>query len=156
MPAVTVTRTIPAPRAAVFDLISDHAGYAQFRGIRRAKLLRQGKPPPNGVGAIRRVLVGPIRFDEEVTTYERPARMDYLIFEVNAPFEHNGGTMQLSEDGGGTRVEWTSEFMIPVPVVGRIQEWIWALLLRRGFRRVLEDVERMLTRPAPAPGAPSS
>jgi uncharacterized protein YndB with AHSA1/START domain len=156
MPALTVTRTIPAPRVAVFDLISDHAGYARFRGIRRAELLRHGKPPPNGVGAIRQVLIGPLRFDEEIIIFERPSRMDYLIFEVNAPFEHNGGTMRLSEESDGTRVEWTTEFQIPVRVLGRVQEWIWALALRRGFRRVLQDVERMLTGPNPGPQGPAS
>jgi hypothetical protein len=59
MRTLTVIRSIPAPPERVFDLISDHAGYVRFRGIRRSELLREGRPPPNGVGAIRRVLIGP-------------------------------------------------------------------------------------------------
>ena len=105
MRTVSAERRIDAPPERVFDLITDHAGYGRFRGIRGAELLSEGDPPPNGVGGMRRVLVGPFRFDEEITVYERPSRMDYLI----------------------------------------VQERIWALALGRGFRRVLEDVDRILT-----------
>jgi hypothetical protein len=35
-------------------------------------------------------------------------------------------------------------FRVPTPLLGRVQERAWAYALARGFRRVLEDVERML------------
>jgi hypothetical protein len=34
---------------------------------------------------------------------------------------------------------------VPIPVLGRAIEPAWSLALGRGFRRVLEDVERMLS-----------
>jgi hypothetical protein len=141
---VDVVRGIEAQPEAVFDLISDHAGYDRFRGIRRSKLLREGDPPPNGVKAVRRVLTGPLRFDEEITAFERPTRLDYLIVRINAPYQHRGASIRLREDRGRTIVEWTSSFTVPAPL-GGIQERVWGLLLGRGFRRVLEDVERILT-----------
>jgi Polyketide cyclase / dehydrase and lipid transport len=140
---VSVARGIQAQPEAVFDVISDHARYDRFRGIRGSKLLREGEPPPNGVKAVRRVLIGPLRFDEEITVFERPTRMDYLILRINAPFQHRGGSMRLREDRGRTIVEWTSSFTVPAPL-GGVQEQVWALALGRGFRRVLEDVERIL------------
>jgi uncharacterized protein YndB with AHSA1/START domain len=145
MPTVSAERRIDAPPESVFDLITDHAGYRRFRGIRGAELLSEGDPPPNGAGAMRRVLIGPFRFDEEITVYERPSRMDYLIVRINMPFEHSGGSMRLSEEDDATRVEWTSTFRVPTPLVGGLQERIWALALDRGFRRVLEDMDRILT-----------
>jgi hypothetical protein len=147
MPRVEVTRKIEAPAEAVFDLLADHANYDRFRGIRRSELLREGDPAPNGVGALRRVWVGPLRFDEEITAYKRPSRLDYLIVRVNVPFEHERGQIRLSQENGATRVEWTSVFRIPTRVIGRVQERIWAPVLGRGFRRVLEDVERALDSP---------
>jgi hypothetical protein len=140
---VSVVCGIQAQPEAVFDLISDHARYDRFRGIRGSKLLREGEPPPNGVKAVRRVLIGPLRFDEEITAFERPTRMDYLILRINAPFQHRGGSMRLREDRGRTIVEWTSSFTVPAPL-GGVQERVWALALGRGFRRVLEDVDRIL------------
>jgi uncharacterized protein YndB with AHSA1/START domain len=144
MKSVQVTRTIPAPADQVFDLLADHAHYDRFRGIRGSELLREGEPAPNGVGAMRRVLIGPLTFDEEVTGYERPSQLEYLIVRLNVPFEHEGGRIRLSEDGSATRVEWRSSFRVPVPILGAAIEVPWFIALRRGFRRVLEDVERMV------------
>jgi uncharacterized protein YndB with AHSA1/START domain len=145
MRTVQVTRSIPAPAAAVFDLLADHANYDRFRGIRGSELLNEGEPAPNGVGAMRRVQTGPLRFEEEITAYERPSRLDYLIVKINAPYQHDRGTIRLTERSGWTLVEWTSSFRVPTPLLGGIQERLWAYRLARGFRQVLEDVERMLS-----------
>jgi Polyketide cyclase / dehydrase and lipid transport len=143
MRTVRVTRSIPAPAERVFDLLADHANYDRFRGIRRSDLLREGDPAPNGLGALRRIKVRPLTFEEEITAYERPSRLDYLIVKLNVPFKHQGGSIRLSREGGATHVDWRSSFTVPVPVIGPAVEVPWFLTLRRGFRRVLEDVERM-------------
>jgi ribosome-associated toxin RatA of RatAB toxin-antitoxin module len=144
MKSVHVTRTIPALAEAVFDLLADHANYDRFRPINGSKLLREGDPAPNGVGALREVKVRPLIFEEEITAYERPSKLDYLIVKLNVPFKHDGGSITLTPDGHATRVDWRSNFSVPTPVVGGLQELIWQPVLARGFRRVLEDVERML------------
>jgi ribosome-associated toxin RatA of RatAB toxin-antitoxin module len=144
MKTVHVTRTIPAPAEDVFDLLADHANYDRFRPIHDSELVREGDPAPNGVGALRRIKVRPLTFEEEVTAYERPARLDYLIVKLNVPFQHHGGSIRLTPDGDGTHVDWQSSFTVPTPVLGALEEPVWAPVLSRGFRRVLEDVERML------------
>jgi uncharacterized protein YndB with AHSA1/START domain len=144
MRSLHVTRTIPAPLEPVFDLLADHAHYDRFRPIHASELVREGDPPPNGVGALRRIKVRPLVFEEEITAYERPTRLDYLIVKLNVPFEHHGGSVTLTPDGGATRVDWRSSFTVPVPVIGPAIELPWFLTLRRGFDRVLEDVERMV------------
>jgi uncharacterized protein YndB with AHSA1/START domain len=145
MRSVHVTRTIPAPPEAVFDRLADHANYDHFRPIHASELLREGDPAPNGVGALRRIKVRPLTFEEEITAYERPTRLDYLIVKLNVPFEHHGGSIRLSPEGDGTHVDWRSSFSVPTPVIGRPEELVWEPVLARGFRRVLEDVERMTT-----------
>jgi ribosome-associated toxin RatA of RatAB toxin-antitoxin module len=143
MRSVHVTRTIPAPAEAVFDLLADHANYDRFRPIHGSELLREGKPPPNGLGALRRIKVRPLTFDEEITAYERPTRLDYLIVKLNVPFDHRGGSIRLTADGDATAVDWRSTFSVPTPLIGGLAELVWLPILTRGFRRVLEDVERM-------------
>ena len=144
MRSVHVTRTIPAPAEEVFDLLADHANYDRFRAINGSKLLREGDPAPNGFGALREIKVRPLTFEEEVTAYERPSRLDYLIVKLNVPFEHHGGTITLIPEAGATKVDWRSSFTVPTPIVGAIEELVWQPVLARGFRRVLADVERML------------
>ena len=118
MRSVHVTRTIPAPAEDVFDLLTDHANYDRFRGIHGSELIREGDPAPNGVGALRRIKVRPLAFDEEITAYERPSRLDYLIVKLNVPLQHDGGSITLAPDGDATRVDWRSSFSVPMPVVG--------------------------------------
>ena len=103
----------------------------------------RASPAPNGIGALREVKVTPLRFEEEIKAYERPAQLDYLIVKLNVPFEHHGGQITLTPEGDATRVDWRSSYTVPIPLVGGVQELIWKPLLARGFRRVLEDVERM-------------
>jgi ribosome-associated toxin RatA of RatAB toxin-antitoxin module len=69
MKSVHVTRTIPGPPEPIFDLLADHANYDRFRAINASELLREGDPPPNGVGALRSVKVRPLSFEEEITAY---------------------------------------------------------------------------------------
>ena len=33
----------------------------------------------------------PFGFEEEITAYERPTRLDYLIVDLNVPFHQEGG-----------------------------------------------------------------
>jgi ribosome-associated toxin RatA of RatAB toxin-antitoxin module len=145
MQSIHVSRVIPAPAEPVFDLLADHGNYDRFRPIHGSELVREGEPPPNGVGALRRIKVRPLTFEEEITAYERPGRLDYLIVKLNVPFEHHGGSIRLEPDGEATRVDWRSAFAVPTPVIGGLQELAWKPVLARGFRRVLEDVERMLS-----------
>jgi uncharacterized protein YndB with AHSA1/START domain len=151
MRSVHVTRTIPGPPEPVFDLLADHANYERFRPIHASKLLREGEPAPNGVGALREIKVRPLTFEEEITAYERPTKLDYLIVKLNVPFRHHGGSITLRPDGESTHVDWRSSFTVPVPVIGPAVELPWLTTLRRGFNRVLEDVERMVREGAPTP-----
>ena len=144
MRSLHVTRTIPGPPEPIFDLLADHANYDRFRPIHGSELVREGTPAPNGVGALRRIKVRPLTFEEEITAYERPTRLDYLIVKLNVPFHHDGGSITLAPEGEATRVDWRSSFSVPTPVIGGVEELVWQPVLARGFRRVLEDVERML------------
>ena len=151
MAKVEIERTLAAPIEAVFELISDHAGYTRFPRVTSAKLLREGEVEPNGLGALREISLGPIRFVEEITAFERPTRMDYLIKRVNVPLDHEGGTITLAPAGTGTAVTWRSTFTVPVPLAGRPLAALGASVLRRGFNSLLSETERLAASPAPQP-----
>jgi hypothetical protein len=142
---VDVQRSIPAPIGGVFDVLSDHANYSRFRGIQRSELVREGDAEPNGLGALRRIHTWPLRFEEEITAFERPVRMDYLIVAVNAPLEHRGGSLVLEEASGGTHVTWTSTFGFTPGVIGPLMTAVAVPVLSLGFSDMLRGTERVLT-----------
>ena len=145
MPTVKVTRTVHAPIDEVFELLTDHANYEQFRGVRASKLVQAGQPEPNGLGAMRVIDIGPIRFEEEITAFERPTRMDYVIRRINFPLEHEGGSMRFESVADGTRVDWVSTFHISVPRVGGILGGAGTPSIRLGFISMLSQADRKLS-----------
>jgi uncharacterized protein YndB with AHSA1/START domain len=149
--SIRVERRLDAPPEAVFEIIADHARYERFDGIRRSELVKPGVPGPNGLGAIRWIWLGPFRFEEEVTAFEPPLRLDYLITDVKGlPFRHEGGSIRLAPDGAGTLATWTSSFEIPIPLVGGAMDRIFTRKLERGFARVLERSAELSTERSPA------
>jgi uncharacterized protein YndB with AHSA1/START domain len=144
MRTVRVERTIAAPIAQVFEMLTDHANYSQFPGVRSSELLREGSEEPTGAGARRRIAYGPIRFEEDIVEFERPTSMGYVIREVNLPLDHHGGTMRFEEQGAATRVVWESTFRLTTPVVGGALTSAGAPIIANGFRRILSYADREL------------
>lgn len=144
MQTVTVRHIIRAPIDKVFDLISDHANYKQFPGVSDSRLIKLGSPTKNGVGAVRWVKSGLANFNEEVTRYERPTRMDYHITRSFPPLRHQGGTVRLEKTPDGTLVTWTTTMEAKVPLLGRLLTPVFAGMLTRAFNEILRDIERRL------------
>lgn len=143
METVLVRRRLRAPVDRVFDVLSDHAGYVAFSGVRRAALLRQGDgDEPNGVGAVREIDAGLAWFREEITAFQRPHRMDYVIVASRPPLRHRGGTVVLRPDGDGTLVEWTSTFAVELPLGAALATRLAARVMSRAFHDMLSAVER--------------
>lgn len=144
MKSITVTRMIPAPAEKVFDLLTDHANYKAFKGVKDSRLLQEGKPDKNGLGAMRRIEAPEVWFEERITAFDRPRRFDYLIVACTIPVEHQGGSLRFEPTGGGTLVTWTSTFRVKVPVLGALLTPLAALRLSGAFRSMLEQVEQRL------------
>lgn len=144
MARIVVDKTLGAPIEHVFELISDHGAYADmFRGITRSEVTREGSEEGNGLGAVRSIASGPIRFSEEITAFERPTRMDYLIIKVNAPVEHQGGSIRLEPRGDATHVLWTSEFTSTLRVGGGVFEAGMTRMFASGFGTMLDRIEAL-------------
>lgn len=144
MKTITVTRTIPAPIEKVFDLLADHASYQANFGVKGSKLVKEGKPDKNGLGAVRWIDAGLMQFEEEITAYDRPRRFDYLIIRCSAPLEHQGGSVRLESIGNATKVTWTSIMRMKVPVIGGLLTRILAGKIGQAFGSMLKQTERRL------------
>ncbi|MGH8482125.1 MAG: SRPBCC family protein [Nevskiaceae bacterium] len=144
MQTITVTRTIKAPIEKVFDVLADHANYKSFPGVTDSKLLREGRPDRNGLGAVRRIETPGVWFEEEITAYERPRRFDYRITASRLPLEHEGGSLRFESVDGATQVTWTSTLRVKLPLVGSLLTKVAAGKLGQAFGSMLKETERRL------------
>ena len=74
-----VERLIDKDIKTVFEVLADHEGSSQFRGVENATLLEPGEQEKNGAGALRQIDLGTVKFVERITVFDRPHRLDYLI-----------------------------------------------------------------------------
>jgi uncharacterized protein YndB with AHSA1/START domain len=144
MKTVTVTRSVNAPIEKVFDTIADHANYKQFPGIKDSKLVRPGTNDRNGVGALREIAAGNAWFQEEITAYERPRRLDYLIVKSRPPLEHKGGSVRLEPNGAGCTVTWTTTVGVKLPLIGGLLDKLMLPQLERGLAGTLKYLDKTL------------
>ena len=143
MRTIQVRRTLRAPADRVFDVLADHAGYAKFEGVRSARVVRPGASEPNGVGAIREIRIGSARFEEEITVFERPTRLEYRIVRSRPPLVHELGRLTFAAVPDGVHVTWTSTFHVAIPVIGGLATGIAARQMERAFAATLEVAERL-------------
>ncbi len=141
MSSFTLMRDVAAPPEVVFGVLTDHRGYAEITPVRRVELEREGEPAPNGVGAIRvlHVVGPPLR--EEVLTYEPPRRFSYRLLS-GAPVRDHVGTVELTPDGGGTRVTYAVRTMPTVPVGGAVVVGVVKLAIKQLLNGVVTESER--------------
>ncbi|OBI45403.1 SRPBCC family protein [Mycobacterium sp. E796] len=129
-----LTRISKAPIEIVFDAMTDHRAIADYMwACRRSTLDREGVPAPNGVGAIRRlVMVGP-PFVEEIVAYERPTGYAYKMLS-GAPTRDHIGTIRLRPTDTGTEVSWHLRSTLKIPGV----DW----LMLPVFKKVIDQLLR--------------
>lgn len=117
MASFTLTREIGAPAETVFEVLTDHAGYSRLTPLRKSELEREGAEDQNGVGAIRRLTVAGPPMREEVIAYEAPRRFSYTVLS-GLPVRDHVGTVELSEEGGRTKMVYAVRTQPTLPVAG--------------------------------------
>jgi uncharacterized protein YndB with AHSA1/START domain len=147
MATFTLRSTIAAPAELVFDVLTDHRGYARLTPLRSSTLEREGDPAPNGVGAIRVLKLAGPPIREEVTEYDPPHRFGYKMLS-GAPVESHTGVVDLSAAGSSTELVWTVDSTPSVPVPGTA----WAVIMRPVISVLLRGVKRESERRARAGG----
>lgn len=141
MASFTYVREVAAPPEVVFDVLTDHRGYADITRVRRSELEREGEPAPNGVGAIRvlRSVGPPLR--EEVLTYEPSNRFSYTLLS-GAPLRDHVGTVELTPQGEGTKMTYAVRTTPTVPVVGGLVVAVARQAVKQLVEGIVSESER--------------
>ena len=119
--SIHVERTINKPIAEVFAILSDHANYAQFKGVDKSTLLVEGKYEKNGLGAVREIIAGGANLHEEIVAFDPPYNLGYKVFNSKPlPYDHELGEITLEERGDKTHVTWRSVGHISIFLLGSL------------------------------------
>lgn len=128
-------RTIAASPERVFDWLAAPANLATIPVIIKAGWARGSSEP--GAGALREVFGVGTWFREEITAYDPPRSYSYLIVRSFPPLNHQGGTLTFTPSGGGTHVEWLTNYTHPLHAGGKLMEAVSRPLLRSSFLAIL-------------------
>jgi uncharacterized protein YndB with AHSA1/START domain len=146
MRRVEVERLFSHPVDRVFRRYTDHAGWSDWAGLGRVRLVREGAPDRNGVGAVRAFSIAP-GLREEVIVFEppapgggAPARMEYRVLPGPVPMEDHHGEALFVPEGPSTRLTWTVTFRSRIPGLG----WPIEVALGVLFSRMLASLARDL------------
>jgi uncharacterized protein YndB with AHSA1/START domain len=141
MASFTFKRDIAAPPETVFEVLTDHRGYAEITQVRKAELEREGDPAPNGVGAIRVLSsVGP-PLREEVIGYEPSTRFSYTLLS-GAPVRDHVGTVELTARDGGTHMVYAVRTTPTLPLGGAAVVGAIKLAIKSLLKGVVAESER--------------
>lgn len=135
MVEIHLERTIAAPVDQVFDWLADPANLAAAPLVLKAGYAKDSAAP--GAGAVREVVGLGTWFREEITAYDRPHSYSYLIVRSFPPFDHEGGTLKFTSSGGGTHVDWLTNYTHPAVAGGKVLEALSLRLLRSSFLAIL-------------------
>jgi uncharacterized protein YndB with AHSA1/START domain len=141
MASFSWTEPIVAPPEVVWEVLTDYPGYADLTPARRVELEREGTPPPNGVGAIRKIVaVGPpVR--EEITDFEPERKLVYKLLS-GLPVKDHVGTITLEPAPGGTRMHYSVETYPAIPVIGHAAVRIVKLAVAGIVKGVVSESEK--------------
>jgi uncharacterized protein YndB with AHSA1/START domain len=141
MASFTYNRQVAAPPETIFEVLTDHRGYAKITPLRKSTLEREGEPAPDGVGAIRVLSsVGP-PLREEVIAYEPSTRFSYKLLS-GAPVRDHVGTVELTPRESGTQVVYALHTTPTLPLVGGAVVAVVKLGIRQLLDGIVKESER--------------
>jgi uncharacterized protein YndB with AHSA1/START domain len=147
MASFRLEKQVAAAPETIFEVMTDHRGYAKMTMLRRSELEREGEPAPNGLGAIRKLSAAGPPLREEVIAYEPPSRFSYTLLS-GLPVRDHVGTISLEPRDGGTKVVYTVRTIPTVPLAG----FVVVAAVKFGVRQLLSGIVRESERRAAANG----
>lgn len=139
---VEVARVFSHPLERVFRRYTDHAGWSEWAGMGGVRLVKEGAPERDGVGAVRVFSLAPTGLREEVTLFDPPTRMEYRISEGGFPLAEHRGEVLFTPQGTATRVTWRISFASRIPGTGKLLALGLGALFRGALTRLGRDLDR--------------
>lgn len=131
----------PAAPEKVFAVFADHERFGKVWGASFKRVVDgQGAGGVNGVGSVRDIRMGLLRFQETTKTYESPKLIEYTVSAGKALIHDHWGRIELIPENGGTRLDYVIRYTPDLPFSGPVI----AGIMRSSFKpkRVMELLDQ--------------
>jgi uncharacterized protein YndB with AHSA1/START domain len=134
-----------APPAKVFAVVTDHKRLEEWQKGTRVTIQKPGVPPPNGLGAVRKITTGPMSVYEEVVRWEEPNAMDYRLIRGFPLKDHLGEIRLNATPDGGTQLDYRIRYWVPWYAGGSVVGRLFGRQLQGVIAAALEKLARELS-----------
>jgi uncharacterized protein YndB with AHSA1/START domain len=138
--SIEIRAEVPAPREEVWKLLTDYEGWPEWSDLAEVVVRHPGDPAPGGLGAIRVIRSRGLALQEEVTSFEPPARTTYTLTE-GLPVRDYQGEVRLSASPAGTELLWSVTFRPRIPGTG----WLLRRLVEASLRALIDALRARLS-----------
>lgn len=137
-----------APAETVWSLVATTSRWPEWSGIPRASVEREGDPPPDGVGAIRRLGMGPAGSREEIVAWDPPRHMAYTILSGFPVRGYRAEVLLTAGPAAGeTTVTWSGRYDTRWPGTGPLLDAVLRAMVGRFVTRLCRHAGRVAGRP---------
>jgi len=141
---VEALRTSAAPPDQVWRWLADASSWSVWTKLTSTRLVREGVPTPDGVGAIRHFGRAGGSSREEVVAFDPPRHFAYVLHR-GLPITNYRSDVTLTPVPGGTQIVWHSEFDSKYPGTGSPMRAFIHLLVSDFAKRLAVQAERPVT-----------
>jgi len=144
MVELEIDQHFSAPPEKVFAAVTDHKRIEDWQKGTRVTIEKPGVPPPNGLGAVRKIRGGPITVYEEVVRWEAPYIMDYRLIRGFPLRDHLGELRLQPTPEGGTMLYYRIRYRVPWYAGGSLAGRAFGRQLQRIIAVAMEKLAREL------------
>lgn len=138
---VVESHSAAAPEA-VFAVLADGSRWQEWAGHAVPRSSWEPGSPAGGLGAVRRLGLGPLRSREEIVEHDPPHRLAYVLRSGERLHHYRASVDLQAQPDGGTHVVWSGGIDTTVPWLGPVLLTVFRRLVGGFAGRLARHAER--------------
>lgn len=139
-----VERSSNASAERLFALVSDGSRWPEWTGtlVPSGSMVVKGDPAPAGVGAVRKLGVGPVGVKEQTTAYEQDRLHAYKLLTPGPVRNYHAQVRLTPRPDGGTDLHWSGSFDEGVRGTGKVMQRVMSKMIGTLATKLVRAAER--------------
>ena len=127
----------------VFAVLADGSSWQQWAGPAVPRSSWAAGAPAGGVGAVRRLGLGPLSSREEIVEHDPPHRLAYVLRSGEGLHHYRASVDLQAQPDGGTHIVWSGTVETSVPGLARPLIMVFRRLVGGFATRLARQAERV-------------